>query len=603
MAFIEVNGAQIHFERYDSPHADRRPIVLIHGSTQTGAYDWGFLAPLLAREYPVIVPDCRGHGQSSNPRHSYAFKEMAADVAELVRALGCERAHLIGHSNGGNVALVTLLEHPEVVQTATLQAANAFVSPDLLEREPPLFDPDRVARAEPEWMEHLIKLHGPTHGPTYWRDLLQLTLREIISEPNYTPADLARVQRPALAIQGENDAVNAPARHAQFIARHIPFAELWIPEGVTHNVHFEIPLDWLKRVFDFLARRGDEANEALHRLRETQFPDERETIFEVRASRSRPEVALAGQVLTAEQRQSAERAVAAEGRVSSQGVQVLLTDSTPWALVNCPVTDLRREPRSSAERMSQALLGEAVRVLEQREGWARVQMEDLSYLGWIDSQALYAPCSSCEAQAYRAACDSVVAAAFAPVYNAPEGEMVTKLPFGVKVVSAGKQGRWTSLRMPDGNIGWAAQGELLPLAERPRPNDAGIARALNVVKGFVGTPYLWGGRTPFGFDCSGFAQAFWGFMGVVIPRDSDQQYVAGKAVAGAPQPGDLLYVGGPDVAGAHRPISHVAISLGGSELIHANGATGNVAYNSLDPDQPRYRAWLREHLAGVRRFA
>ncbi len=602
MAFIDVNGAQIYYERYDSPHADRQPIVLIHGSTQTGAYDWGFLAPLLAREYPVIVPDCRGHGRSSNPRHSYSFKEMAADVAGLVRALGYERAHVIGHSNGGNVALVTLLEHPEVVQTAILQAANAFISPDLLEREPPLFDPDRVALAEPEWMDLMIRLHGPTHGPAYWRELLQLTLRETISEPNYTPADLAVVQRPALVIQGEKDGVNAPSRHAQFIAQHIPFAELWIPAGVGLSVHFATPLDWLKRVLDFLARRGDEANEALHRLRQTQFADERETIFEVRASRSGTQVALAGQVLTAQQRQSAERAVPADGGVSSQDVQVLLTDVTPWTLVNCPVTDLRREPRPSAERLSQALLGELMRVLEQREGWARVLMEEAGYLGWIDSQALYAPCSSCEAQAYRAACDCVVAATFAPLYDAPEGEMVTKVPFGVKVAAIGTQGQWASLRLPDGTLGWVAQGDLLPLAERPRPDEAGIDQALKVIRGFVGTPYLWGGRTPFGFDCSGFAQAFWGFMGVVIPRDADQQFVGGVPVAGAPQPGDLLYFGGSG-ADAHRSISHVAISLGGSEVIHANGATGNVAYNSLDPEQPRYRAWLREHLVGVRRFA
>jgi len=63
---------------------------------------------------------------------------MADDMAALILALGYERAHVIGHSNGGNVALVTLLEHPEVVQTVIPEAANAYVSPDLLEREPPL---------------------------------------------------------------------------------------------------------------------------------------------------------------------------------------------------------------------------------------------------------------------------------------------------------------------------------------------------------------------------------------------------------------------------------------------------------------------------------
>jgi cell wall-associated NlpC family hydrolase len=72
-------------------------------------------------------------------------------------------------------------------------------------------------------------------------------------------------------------------------------------------------------------------------------------------------------------------------------------------------------------------------------------------------------------------------------------------------------------------------------------------------------------------------------------------------VHGDPQPGDLLFFGDAEAEG-ERPISHVAISLGGSELIHANRTTGNVACNSVDAERPRYRAWLRDHLAGVRRF-
>jgi len=603
MAFIEINGAQIFYTSYESAHPERRPVVLIHGSTQTGAYDWGFLAPLLARDYPVIVPDCRGHGQSSNPRHSYSFKEMAADTAALVRALGHERAHIIGHSNGGNVALVTLVEHPEVVQTAVVQAANAYISPDLPVRELPLFDPDRVARADPEWMERMIALHGPTHGPDYWRELLRLTLRETISEPNYTPAHLARVQRPTLVVQGERDPVNAPARHGQFIAQHIPFAELWTPDGVAHNVHFEASLDWLGRVLDFLARRGDDENEALYRLRQSQYRDARETIFDVRAVAAPSNVTLSGSVLSEEQRQAAAACLPAGRAVSTDGIQVLLTPATPWALVNRPVADLRREPSSLAERVSQTLLGESVRVLEQRDDWASVRLAATGYLGWMESLALYAGCSAADVAAYYESCDAVVASAHAPVYLAPppEGEMVTKLPFGVRVATGGVEGGWVRLRMPDGAEVWTRRADLLLLNQRPHPDAGGIARAVGVFKGFVGTPYLWGGRTPFGFDCSGFAQAFWDFLGVAIPRDADQQFGAGTPVSPAAQPGDLLFFGAAE-GEAHRRVSHVAVSLGGSEVIHANGATGNVAYNSLDPDRPLYRAWLRDHLLSARRF-
>ena len=64
--------------------------------------------------------------------------------------------------------------------TITGQAANAHVTPYLIDRELAVFDPERVAREAPEWMNEMLALHDPTHGPDYWRELLRLTLHESI---------------------------------------------------------------------------------------------------------------------------------------------------------------------------------------------------------------------------------------------------------------------------------------------------------------------------------------------------------------------------------------------------------------------------------------
>ncbi len=265
MPYIEINGANIYYNAYgDDPspsptaplRARRAPIVLIHGSTIDSHTDWDSIAPELAREYKVFALDCRGHGRSNNPHMSYSFQELADDVAMFVHAMGYEKAHIIGHSNGGNVALVTLMEHPELIQTCIPQAANAYVTRYLIEREPKVFDADRVARESPEWREEMIKLHGEVNGKDYWREMLWLTMREIISEPNYSPTELSRVEKPVLVIMGADDTVNAPDEHAQYIANNIPNAELWIPEKTGHNVHLERREEWLAKVLDFLKRRG-----------------------------------------------------------------------------------------------------------------------------------------------------------------------------------------------------------------------------------------------------------------------------------------------------------------------------------------------------------
>ena len=82
-------------------------------------------------------------------------------------------------------------------------------------------------------------------------------MKETTSEPNYSPAELHRVDKPVLVIMGANDTANAPDQHAQYIANNIPNAELWIPENTGHNVHLERGEEWLAKVLNFLKmRRG-----------------------------------------------------------------------------------------------------------------------------------------------------------------------------------------------------------------------------------------------------------------------------------------------------------------------------------------------------------
>jgi pimeloyl-ACP methyl ester carboxylesterase len=617
MPYISIRGADFYYETFGKIGPDKAPVVLIHGSTGTGHSNWDLVAPLLARDYYVIVPDCRGHGKSSNPAKTYSFKEMADDTASLIQHLGFRRAHVVGHSNGGNVALVVLMEHPEVIQTAVLQAANAYVSQDLIEKEPPLFEPDRVLRESPEWVNEMIRLHGETHGLDYWRDLLSLTVNELIREPNCTPEDLSEVQRPTFVIQGENDGVNAPSRHAQFIARHIPDAELWVPAGIGHSVHQEILFTWIDKVLDFLERRGNDHGDRIYRLGHQLSPDDRNTVFQVKTATISQEgkqyLRLSGQVL--EERQHQTVLDLFKGQVLDDEIHVLLTTSTPWALVNRSVSDLRREPHSLSERVSQALLAEAAQILEDRGEWAKVRLERDGYLGWMQSAGLH-PCEKQQVESYQQSCTHLITAGIVSTYHQPEikdGKELDEagqLVFGLVVPVVERTIGMAAICKPDGEVCWVPDTALLPIAKRPQPDPEGVAHTLQLIRRFVGVPYLWGGRTPYGFDCSGLAQTFLEFLGIPVPRDADQQFKVGTPVESDFMPGDLLFFGeSKDIdylpgepTAPRRAITHVAISLGGSLFIHSNGAAWGVSCNSFDTSSPLYRDWLKKNLAGARRY-
>jgi cell wall-associated NlpC family hydrolase len=234
-----------------------------------------------------------------------------------------------------------------------------------------------------------------------------------------------------------------------------------------------------------------------------------------------------------------------------------------------------------------------------------VRAERDGYLGWTRTAALHS-CDRKTVRAYHKSANVLVQAGLAQAYDRPSSraQKTGTLPFGGSLPAIETRRGWAAIRLPDDRVWWIREADVLPLADRPNPNVAGIAFTLDLIKRFVGTPYQWGGRSPYGYDCSGLAQTFWGFMGVSMPRDADQQFHAGKIVKGTPRPGDLLFFGGDDsdLPESRQRITHVAVSLGGADLIHANGGSWNIACHSLDPASSNYRADLRDSLVGVRRY-
>lgn len=243
------------------------------------------------------------------------------------------------------------------------------------------------------------------------------------------------------------------------------------------------------------------------------------------------------------------RVAAAELAGLVEGVD--LSDGTQ-ARVTAPLTDLRAAPGGARDR--QLLMGWPVRVLERRDGWAFMQSGRDGYVGYVPAQDVgdwSAPTHTIGVRASH-------------LYPAPEvkAEAGAAMSFGAAVTIVDE--RRTFMETDTGHFIPKAH---LRLIDRPFSDPATVAQL------FFGAPYLWGGNSAAGIDCSGLVQAAMLACGRSCPGDSDLQSMAGIDVADLEslQRGDLVFWAG-----------HVAMMVEPGVLIHANAHHMAVAYEPLD---------------------
>jgi gamma-D-glutamyl-L-lysine dipeptidyl-peptidase len=228
------------------------------------------------------------------------------------------------------------------------------------------------------------------------------------------------------------------------------------------------------------------------------------------------------------------------------------------------VVHMHAKPSRDSERVSQTLAGRSVLVLQEEEAWAYVEDAD-TYRGWVEKRWLAAPTSLAL---------TPISAVFAdlraePRENAP---LLLRLSILTGVHVEKMQGNWAYVTLPDCSLdGWMRS---FALTELPKVPAEGIAtEACRWSREFLGTPYLWGGSSSFGLDCSGFVQMCYRLAGLTLRRDADIQRSDTRFVPVAPEervPGDLVFFGKPD------KITHVGMQFEGDTFIHAAGGAGVI---------------------------
>lgn len=281
-------------------------------------------------------------------------------------------------------------------------------------------------------------------------------------------------------------------------------------------------------------------------------------------------------------------------------------------IVNLSVANLRVAPRNQAELASQVLLGTHVDLLQQRNGYYRVRTPE-GYIAWVSASSI-TPKSEADSKQWKAAKKLIFTTDFGHSYTAPDEQSlrVSDLVMGDILIAAGSSNGFKRVHYPDGRIAYIKNELVSPFDEWIRTRRPTAESILAVAKTMMGIPYLWGGTSIKGVDCSGFTKTAYYMNGIIIPRDASQQVLAGQAIDILSadtldtqkalrnlRPADLLFFASGENRESDARITHVALYLGNGEFIHS---AGTVRINSMISGTLNYSDFQTRTLVAARRY-
>jgi cell wall-associated NlpC family hydrolase len=242
------------------------------------------------------------------------------------------------------------------------------------------------------------------------------------------------------------------------------------------------------------------------------------------------------------------------------------------------LTGLYEKPTFGMPLSSELCYGTEVEILDEAGKWVFTRQKD-GYLGWAYKGYL--------AEGYASQTTHMVLAPSYELRAQPEAqsEIVTRLVSGTGVCVEEINGEWANVVA--NKTGWMPLSLLRAISDIPKSIDEKRKTILEDSRRMIGVPYLWGGTSGNGIDCSGFVRLLHQWVGVDIPRDADMQHASARPVEPPFEMGDLLFF---REGGTQRKITHVGISLGGWTMIHASRRNNGVYMDDVQE---------RESLKGI----
>lgn len=340
-------------------------------------------------------------------------------------------------------------------------------------------------------------------------------------------------------------------------------------------------------------------NNEINTIRQRDAPDKRIARFQIEPVINDRGLVLRGHTDQPEAFAELKQWLAKRELPFQDSVQVLpdpvLGDRT-FGVVNLSACNIRSNPKHSAELATQSTLGTPLRIAQKLDnGWFLVQTPD-DYFGYLDPGGF----AWMDRDAYEDWMFSEKVVYVAPqgfVYQAPDERSVpvSDILEGNILRLIGRKDDFYEVGFPDGRTGFVAQPTAQSYREWIGSRQPTAENILAKASTFLGRPYLWGGTSGKGVDCSGFTKTVFYLNGLLLPRDASQQVHTGIEVASDTtqldqlRPGDLLFFGRAATPERKERITHVAIYQGNGRIIHSSGIVCEESLNRRDPDFTEHR--------------
>ena len=344
-------------------------------------------------------------------------------------------------------------------------------------------------------------------------------------------------------------------------------------------------------------------------------PDERDKTYDVSLIEKDGKLMLVGSTTEKEAVEALVSRLADAGITAQNRIDLLPSNSLKgktYGIVCMSTASFNCDGRFSGESGTQALMGMPVRILEENDDdWYRcINME--GYTAWVITRSVKAM-TKAEYEEYLAKPKVFVNKKYSTLYSEKNVSSlpVSDLVWGCILIDEGKQGVWRKVSVADGRTGYVPEEDVIDLhkwMDNAVPTEKNI---VETAKQFCGFPYVWGGTSIKGVDCSGLTKSAYFLNGYVLRRDASQQCKTGdsvdvhkfvegtytKAALANLRPGDLLFFGRKAENGRKERVTHVAIYMGDGKIIHSSNI---VRINSLIPGEKDYYAGAKRLLKARR---